>query len=66
MPTVKRKERPPTKWVKELPETLVAWGNMPGSRDPDDPDREVVVAGLRLVRAPDGTFVGVVEPKVTP
>jgi hypothetical protein len=42
------------------PETLAAWGDPFGSRDEAD---GAVVGGLRLVRAPDGTLVGIVEPK---
>jgi hypothetical protein len=70
MPTVKRKTRPPTEWVKERPGTQMAWGYMPGTKPaspqpaPDDAD-EIVVGGLRLVRGPDGNLYGLEEPKAT-
>ena len=61
MPTIKRRPRlhPPLKQISDT--VLAAWGRRAGDHDDDDGD--VVVGGLRLVRAPDGTLVAIVEPK---
>jgi hypothetical protein len=57
---IKRVNRPPSQWKRVEPETLAAWGVNPfAPRDEVDGTR---VGGYRLVRAPDGSLVGVADP----
>jgi len=63
MPDIKRKSRPAAE-PRGVPDTgpQFAWGQpLFGSHEPDDGDG-ALVAGLRLVRGPDGQLYGIAEP----
>lgn len=64
VPTVKRKERPPTDWTPPTAEPLFAFGTHPFAPRRDSiPPEGVRVGGIRVIQAPDGSLVGIVDGK---